>query len=204
MKHDHLPALNKYTSPNQYAALQEIDKTNSLVSLITQGRMGTTLGALIRSAWVDSEVIKNAEGVTSERWFVTDAGKHAMQLYEIKLEQEKQKEASRLEALRLIKEAEEKEKEVEQEVYKTLTAYYDLKLTYKDTLRAEWAKVTEAISKTKLPTYKFDKIHREVKIRAGFETPRYVSDCLKDEARPPARGVWRGGKFYEYVKGPDW
>lgn len=72
MKHEHLPALNRYTSQNQYVALQEIDKTGSLVSLITQGRMGTTIGALIRSAWMDSEVIKNEEGVTSERWFVTD------------------------------------------------------------------------------------------------------------------------------------
>ena len=168
MKHDHLPALNKYTSPNQYAALQEIGKTNSLVSLITQGRMGTTLGALIRSAWVDSEVIKNAEGVTSERWFVTDAGKHAMQLYEIKLEQDKQKREAE-EECRRVREAFKAQREaLEKETSELLDKYYKRCLELDKELKSDWDNITTVAAKANIDQYKWARLIGLAKHRNGL------------------------------------
>lgn len=155
MKHDHLPALNKYTSPTQYTALQEVGKTGSIINMVTQGRLGTTLGALIRSAWIDSEIIKNEEGVTSERWFVTDAGKHAMQLYEIKREQDRVKEEAEAE-VRRIREAQKLQKmELAREVQDRLTDYNKFKTSVERKMRMEWADIITVATKAGIDKVQF-------------------------------------------------
>jgi hypothetical protein len=99
MKHEHLPALNRYTSPTQYEALVEIEKTKSLVGLLMKGSMSKTVGSLIRSAWVQAHTHTDEDGVLKESWIVTDAGQHAMSLYNVKKEEEK-KEKERLDAVK--------------------------------------------------------------------------------------------------------
>lgn len=168
MKHEHLPALNRYTSPNQYAALQEIDKTGSLVSLITQGRMGTTIGALIRSAWMDSEVIKNEEGVTSERWYVTDAGKHAMQLFEIKLEQDRQKAEAEAECRRIREAQKQQQVEIERETLELLDKYYKNLKAKSAELHEEWKNITTVAAKGSIDPYKWRRMDALAKERNGM------------------------------------
>jgi hypothetical protein len=114
MRHEHLPALNRYTSPTQYAALQEIDTNKSFVTLLMQGSMSKTVGALLRSAWIKPET-RTEDGVVRECWIVTDAGKHAMKLYE-----HKQAEAKRLQEVheanvKRLKEENERRKKERQE-----------------------------------------------------------------------------------------
>lgn len=89
MNHQHLPALNRYTSPNQYEALQEIDKTRSLTALLMKGSMSKTVGSLIRSAWIVADNYTDEQGVVREGWAVSEAGKHAMRLYEAKVEEQR-------------------------------------------------------------------------------------------------------------------
>jgi hypothetical protein len=158
MKHEHLPALNKYTSLNQYAALQEVASEGSLFSLLTQGRMGTTIGALIRSAWIDSEVIKNDEGVTSERWYVTDAGKHAMQLYEIKLEQDKKKAEAEAECRRIREAMHLQQVELERKVQNLLYGYYAAKSSMGKMLNVRWEEVMKAARIANLDSVKFHRM----------------------------------------------
>jgi hypothetical protein len=146
MKHDHMPALNKYTSPNQYAALQEIDKTSSLITLLTQGKMGTTLGALIRNAWIDSETITDAEGVTSERWYVTDAGRHAMKMYEIKQVQEQKAAEARAEIQRIREVQKQQQLDLERDALNNLTSYFIHKLQCQQELSREWAAIIDRSS----------------------------------------------------------
>lgn len=93
MNHQHLPALNRYTSPNQYEALQDIDKTKSLTPLLMKGSMSKTVGSLIRSAWVSAQNVAGDDGVMREAWVITDAGRHAMQMYEAKMEEQRKMEA---------------------------------------------------------------------------------------------------------------
>jgi hypothetical protein len=171
MKHEHLPALNRYTSQNQYVALQEIDKTGSLVSLITQGRMGTTIGALIRSAWMDSEVIKNEEGVTSERWFVTDAGKHAMQLYEIKLEQDRQKAEAEAECRRIREVQKQQQVAIEKETLELMDAYYKHLLEVQAKLKEEWKHISTLGAKGNIDQYKWARMIALAKERNGLREP---------------------------------
>jgi hypothetical protein len=168
MKHEHLPALNKYTSPNQYAALQEVASEGSLFSLLTQGRMGTTIGALIRSAWIDSEVIKNDEGVTSERWYVTDAGKHAMQLYEIKREQEKQKAEAEAECRRIRDEQKQQQVALEREALELLDQYYKRVKAMKQELEVDWKKITTVAAKGSIDQYKWPRMIALAKERNGM------------------------------------
>jgi hypothetical protein len=158
MKHEHLPALNKYTSPNQYAALQEVIKESSLVGLLMQGRMGTTIGALIRSAWIDSEVIKNDEGVTSERWYVTDAGKHAMQLYEIKREQDRTKAEAEAECRRIRETLRLQQVESERKVQHLLFNYYAAKSSMGKILNGRWEEVMKAARIANLDSVKFNRM----------------------------------------------
>jgi hypothetical protein len=158
MKHEHLPALNKYTSPNQYAALQEVIKESSLVGLLMQGRMGTTIGALIRSAWIDSEVIKNDEGVTSERWYVTEAGKHAMQLYEIKAEQDKKKAEAEAECRRIRETLRLQQVESERKVQNLLFNYYAAKSSMDRILKGRWEEVMKAARIANVDSVKFHRM----------------------------------------------
>lgn len=93
MNHDHLPALKRYTSSHQYEAMQKIQDTKSMVKLLMDGAWSRTLGALLRSAWIAPHTYTDEEGVVREGWKVTDAGAHAMKLYEAKLAEEQQVKA---------------------------------------------------------------------------------------------------------------
>lgn len=108
MNYQNMPALNKYTSPIQYEALVEIDKTNSIVPLLMKGSSSKTVGALIRSAWVQSYTFTDEGNVMREGWRVTEHGKHAMTIYEAKME-ERRREAERQ---RLEQEQTEREEKV--------------------------------------------------------------------------------------------
>jgi uncharacterized UPF0160 family protein len=88
--HENLPALNKYTSRVQYDALLEIDKTHSILTIVMNGASSKTLGALVRSMWIKQKDYTDESGVIREGWFVTDEGKHAMNVYKVKFEQEQE------------------------------------------------------------------------------------------------------------------
>lgn len=101
MNYQHLPALNRYTSPAQYEALKEIKTSKSLLALIMRGSMSKTIGSLVRSAWIKSLTYSDDAGVLREGWIVTEAGEHALQLYEKRIEEAEQldRERRRLAAL---------------------------------------------------------------------------------------------------------
>lgn len=85
MNHQHLPALNRYTSPTQYEALCKVRDTKSIVPIVFQsGSSSKTLGSLVRSMWIKSNTYIDEHGVTREGWFVTPEGEHAMRMYEEK------------------------------------------------------------------------------------------------------------------------
>lgn len=105
MTHQNLPALNRYTSETQYEALCKIRETKSIVPIVFAGGSSRTLGALVRSMWIKSEVFTDEQGVTREGWFVTPEGLHAMKLYEIKKAEEDRERAETKKAeaeLRLV------------------------------------------------------------------------------------------------------
>ena len=111
MRHEHLPALKRYTSQVQYDALKSIDETKSLKDLVFSGNANRTLGVLVRSAWINTfPYVEN--GVKYEGWCVTEAGKHAMTLFE--------------EHLRLEQIKEEKRKAVRDNYYEALLHAYDI------------------------------------------------------------------------------
>jgi hypothetical protein len=94
MKHEHLPALKRYTSQAQYDALKSIEETKSIRDLVFSGNSNRTLGVLVRSAWINTfPYVDN--GVKYEGWCVTDAGKHAMTMFEEHMKIEKVKEEKR-------------------------------------------------------------------------------------------------------------
>ena len=95
MNHQHLPALNRYTSPNQYEALKEIKESKSIINLLMKTYVSKTLGSLMRAAWISAVRYTDSEGVIREGWDVTEAGQHAMRMFELKLE-EKRKDEERL------------------------------------------------------------------------------------------------------------
>jgi len=111
MNHDHLPALKRYTSQAQYDALKSIDDTKSIKELVFSGSSNRTLGVLVRSAWINTFTYVENE-VKHEGWCVTDAGKHAMTLFEAHL---------RLEQIK-----EEKRKSVRENYYEALLHAYDI------------------------------------------------------------------------------
>jgi hypothetical protein len=111
MNHDHLPALKRYTSQAQYDALKSIDDTKSIKELVFSGSSNRTLGVLVRSAWINTFTYIENE-VKHEGWCVTDAGKHAMTLFEAHL---------RLEQIK-----EEKRKSVRENYYEALLHAYDI------------------------------------------------------------------------------
>jgi hypothetical protein len=88
--HENLPALNKYTSAVQYEALVVIDETKSILKLVQSGGSSRTLGALIRSMWIKQKDYTDDNGVLREGWFVTDEGKHAMNIYKVKYDREQE------------------------------------------------------------------------------------------------------------------
>lgn len=94
MNHQHLPALNRYTSSSQYEALQEIRQSQSIIGLLMKSQMSKTVGALIRSAWIAPCSHTDSDGVVREGWTVTEAGVHAMRMFELRQE-EKRKEEER-------------------------------------------------------------------------------------------------------------
>ena len=94
MRHEHLPALKRYTSQVQYDALKSIEDTKSIKDLVFSGSSNRTLGVLVRSAWINTFPYVD-DGVKYEGWCVTDAGKHAMNMFEeqLRLEQIKEEKA---------------------------------------------------------------------------------------------------------------
>jgi hypothetical protein len=88
--HENLPALNKYTSQTQYEALLEIDKSKSILGVVLNGSSSKTLGALVRCMWIKQTDYTDDNGVMREGWFVTDDGKHAMNVYKVKYEREQE------------------------------------------------------------------------------------------------------------------
>lgn len=84
--HENLPALNRYTSAKQYEALSIVRETKSIVELVHRSSSSKTLGSLIRSMWIKTQVYTGDDGVTREGWFVTPDGEHAMKMYEKRLE----------------------------------------------------------------------------------------------------------------------
>lgn len=93
MTHQNLPALNRYTSETQYEAMRKVQETKSIVPIVYAGGSSRTLGSLVRSMWIKSEVFTDEQGVTREGWFVTPEGVHAMKLYEIKKAEEDRERA---------------------------------------------------------------------------------------------------------------
>jgi hypothetical protein len=137
MRHEHLPALNKYTSQAQYDALKTIDETKSLKKLVFSGSSSRTLGALVRCAWINTFPYVE-DGIKHEGWCVTEAGKHAMSMFE--------------ERLRLQKiEDEKKAKRVVE--YRDRVIYaYTLERDTKERLnelQTEWQKLTDDITEAK-------------------------------------------------------
>jgi len=94
MRHEHLPALKRYTSQVQYDALKSIEDTKSIKELVFSGNTNRTLGVLVRSAWINTFPYVE-DGVKYEGWCVTDAGKHAMNMFEEHMKIEKVKEEKR-------------------------------------------------------------------------------------------------------------
>jgi len=88
--HENLPALNKYTSSTQYEALLEIDKSKSILNVVMNGSSSKTLGALVRCMWIKQKDYTDDNGVVREGWFVTDDGKHAMNVYKVKHDREQE------------------------------------------------------------------------------------------------------------------
>ena len=185
MKHEHLPALNKYTSANQYAALQEVEKSGSLINLVTQGRMGTTIGALIRSAWMDSEVITDAQGVTSERWYVTDAGKHAMQIYQIKAIQEQQKAEARAETQRIIQEERLQRNNRMQETYAKLVTYYETRKKMVAELAELWDILVQSGRQIAMSKEEWHNMKCAAKLKAGV-----VEEDTRYDIKNGRAGAW--------------
>jgi hypothetical protein len=111
MRHEHLPALKRYTSQVQYDALKSIEDTKSIKDLVFSGNSNRTLGVLVRSAWINTFPYVD-DGIKYEGWCVTDAGKHAMNMFE--------------EQLRLDQIKEEKRKAVCDNYYEALLHAYDI------------------------------------------------------------------------------
>lgn len=124
MQHEHLPALIRYTSPNQYEALKEIKESKSIINLLMKTYISKTVGSLMRSAWIKPVNYTDSEGVVREGWDVTEAGQHAMNMFEVKLE-EKRKEEVRMAAIR------EQRSIIKKQLFEEALAYYRLVRTRK-------------------------------------------------------------------------
>ena len=116
MNHDHLPALKRYTSQVQYDALKTIEETKSIKALVFSGNSNRTLGVLVRSAWINTFPYVD-DGVKYEGWCVTEAGKHAMTLFEAQL---------KIEAVK-----KEKAQEYVDKYAKLLIAEYEMELSHR-------------------------------------------------------------------------
>ena len=116
MSHENLPALRKYTSQVQYDALKSIEETKSSKTLVFSGSSSRTLGALVRSAWINTFPYVE-DGIKHEGWCVTEAGKHAMNMFE---------EQQRLETIK-----EEKAKVRIDKYVQLIIAEYELELTHR-------------------------------------------------------------------------
>ena len=137
MRHEHLPALKGYTSQAQYDALKSIEETKSLKALVFSGSSSRTLGALVRSAWINTFPYVE-DGVKHEGWCVTDAGKHAMGIF--------------AERLRLQQIEEDKQTERYKVYHKCLRDAYFLDsntAARREELRLEWQKLTDEVTEAK-------------------------------------------------------
>lgn len=153
MSHEHLPALKRYTSRQQYEALQKISENKSIVPLLMQGSCSKTVGSLLRSAWIAPLTYTDDAGVVKEGWSVTDAGRHAMGLYEAKLE-----EQARYEALQEKRRALDRERETA--LFEMSAHYYrELKV-----LKAYEGVVEELRRRCKLQENRCDNFAREFHI----------------------------------------
>jgi len=103
MRHEHLPALKGYTSQAQYDALKSIEETKSIKALVFSGSSSRTLGALVRSAWINTFPYVE-DGIKYEGWCVTDAGKHAMAMFAERLRLQKIEDDKKAQKLTLYRE----------------------------------------------------------------------------------------------------
>lgn len=117
VRHEHLPALNRYTSGSQYEAMQQVLQHRTITPMLMHGHSSKTVGSLLRNAWIKAETYTDESGVVREGWVVTDAGAHAMKMYETKLE-----EIRKANELRAQVEATRKAKE--EELYAAALEYY--------------------------------------------------------------------------------
>ena len=134
MRHEHLPALKGYTSQAQYDALKSIEETKSIKALVFSGSSSRTLGALVRSAWINTFPYVE-DGIKYEGWCVTDAGKHAMAMFAERLRLQQIEDAKNMERFNVYR-ARLKE------------AYLLDRSTAarREELRLEWHKLTDEIT----------------------------------------------------------
>jgi signal transduction protein with GAF and PtsI domain len=123
---------------------------------------------------MDSEVIKNEEGVTSERWFVTDAGKHAMQLYEIKLEQDRQKAEAEAECRRIREVQKQQQVAIEKETLELMDQYFKHLMELDAKLKEEWKHISTLGAKGNIDQYKWARMIALAKERNGLRESSYA------------------------------
>ena len=137
MRHEHLPALNKYTSQAQYDALKSIDETKSLKKLVFSGSSSRTLGALVRCAWINTFPYVE-DGIKHEGWCVTEAGKHAMAMFEERLRLQKIEDDKKAQKLTVYRDC----------VLHAYTLERDTRAR-REEIEIEWKKLTDEIEEAK-------------------------------------------------------
>jgi len=137
MRHEHLPALNKYTSQAQYDALKTIDETKSLKKLVFSGSSSRTLGALVRCAWINTFPYVE-DGIKHEGWCVTEAGKHAMAMFEERLRLQKIEDDKKAQKLTVYRDC----------VLHAYTLERDTRAR-REEIEIEWKKLTDEIEEAR-------------------------------------------------------
>lgn len=137
MRHEHLPALNKYTSQAQYDALKSIDETKSLKKLVFSGSSSRTLGALVRCAWINTFPYVE-DGIKHEGWCVTEAGKHAMSMFEERLRLQKIEDDKKAQKLTVYRDC----------VLHAYTLERDTRAR-REEIEIEWKKLTDEIEEAR-------------------------------------------------------
>jgi hypothetical protein len=137
MRHEHLPALNKYTSQAQYDALKSIDETKSLKKLVFSGSSSRTLGALVRCAWINTFPYVE-DGIKHEGWCVTEAGKHAMAMFEERLRLQKIEDDKKAQKLTVYRDC----------VLHAYTLERDTRAR-REEIEIEWKKLTDEIEEAR-------------------------------------------------------
>jgi hypothetical protein len=175
MGYAHLPALKGYTSQAQYDALKSIEETKSLKALVFSGSSSRTLGALVRSAWINTFTYTENE-INYEGWCVTDAGKHAMSIF--------------AERLRLQQIEEDKQTERYKAYHKCLRDAYFLEsgtAARREELRLEWQKLTDEIAEAKrgveIAARFISRADQQMAIRSVVQEVRNLTNVSEGESK---------------------